>query len=77
MTQNKKPNFEKQMERLQEVVAALEKSDLPLEKSVALYKEGLGLAASCREQLAKARLEVQVYSDGKLGDFEPEEGEEP
>ncbi len=65
-----KHSFEKQMERLQLVVETLEKSDLPLEKSVALYKEGQMLAASCREQLEKARHTVKVQTGAGLAEFE-------
>ena len=67
MTQ--KPKFEKQMERLQRIVDELEKSDLALEKSVLLYKEGQTLAAACRNQLEKARLTVSVREDSGLAPF--------
>ncbi len=70
-SQTKKPSFEKQMERLQAVVAELEKSDLPLEKSVALYKEGQILVAACREQLEKARHSVLLQNESGLEEFAP------
>ena len=41
--------FEKKMARLQEIVAALESGDLPLEKGMALYKEGAACSRYCRE----------------------------
>lgn len=59
----KKPNFETQMERLQQVVAQLEQTDLPLEKSVALYQEGLALVKTCRDQLEKARQAVSLQTE--------------
>ena len=59
----KKPNFETQMERLQQVVAELERADLPLEKSVALYQEGLSLVKACRDQLEKARQAVRLQTE--------------
>ena len=55
MAAKKTPSFEDRLRRLQEVVAALENGELPLEDSVRLYKEGLTLSRSCREQLEKAR----------------------
>ncbi len=55
--------FEKKMARLQEIVAALESGDLPLEKGMALYKEGAGCARYCRQQLDKARHELEVWQD--------------
>ncbi len=56
------PSFEERLRRLQDVVAALENGDLPLEDSVRLYKEGLTLSRSCREQLEKARNEVRLLT---------------
>ena len=55
--------FEKKMARLQEIVAALESGDLPLEKGMALYKEGATCARYCRQQLDKARHELEVWQD--------------
>ena len=39
MAAKKTPSFEDRLRRLQEVVAALENGELPLEDSVRLYKE--------------------------------------
>lgn len=72
----KAADFEQQLARLQEIVDALEGGDLPLEKSVALYKEGLGLARASREQLAKARNEIRLFTEGEVRDFDPEEGDD-
>lgn len=52
----KQPTFEKNLERLQRIVDQLESGELPLEKGVTLYKEGLGLTKACRKELSKARL---------------------
>ena len=67
-----KMTFEARLQRLQEIVAALESGTLPLEDSVNVYKEGLALTKSCREQLEKARNEVRLLSDGEFKAFEPE-----
>ena len=66
---SQKPSFEKQMERLQQIVGALEKSNLALEKSVLLYKEGRALSAACRDQLEKARHDVMVKDNSNLSEF--------
>ena len=58
------PGFEEKLQRLGVIVDALEAGDCPLEQSVALYKEGLALAASCREQLDSARHDVEIYRQG-------------
>ena len=72
-----KMTFEERLRRLQDVVERLESAELPLEESVALYKEGLVLSRACREQLDKARNEVRMLAeDGRLVPFEAEAGEE-
>ncbi|MFI3272764.1 MAG: exodeoxyribonuclease VII small subunit [Pseudomonadota bacterium] len=78
MAVRKKADFEKQMARLQEIVTALEAShngsagataSLSLEKSVALYKEGVQLARDSRAQLDAARHEVRLVTEEGLKSF--------
>lgn len=64
------PTFEDRLRRLQEIVAALENGDLPLEDSVRLYKEGLALSRACREQVEKARNEVRLLTEEGLEPFD-------
>ncbi len=67
-------NFEKQLAKLKAIVEQLESGELPLEKGVTLYKQGVTLAASCRKRLDAARLEIeQINIDGML---EPEANED-
>lgn len=70
MAAKKTLSFEERLRRLQEVVAALENGDLPLEDSVRLYKEGLTLSRSCREQLEKARNEVRILTEQGFEPFD-------
>lgn len=72
MAGKKTEDFESRLERLGKIVEELEKGDLPLERGVALYKEGRALAKSCRDQLEAAKNEVKVVSGGVLSEFEPE-----
>ena len=65
----KTPRFEESMARLQEIVAALEDGDQPLDKGIALYKEGAACARFCREQLEKARHEISVWQEGEAMPF--------
>lgn len=62
-------SFEERLARLQTIVAALESGESPLEESVALYKEGLAHTRACREQLAKARHDIEIYQDGACAPF--------
>lgn len=66
---NKDMAFEDRLRRLQTIVTSLECGENPLEESVTLYKEGLAHAAACREQLAKARNEIEICTDGALAPF--------
>lgn len=50
------------MKRLDSIVSELEKGDIPLEKAVELYGEGMKLSALCRKQLEEAR--IIITEDG-------------
>ena len=69
MAKKQSPGFEEQLERLQAIVAELEGVDLPLEKNVALYKEGRRLAKSCKVLLEQARHEVLLCDRDGVVDF--------
>lgn len=57
-----KLTFEDNMKRLDSIVSELEKGDIPLEKAVELYGEGMKLSALCRKQLEEAR--IIINEDG-------------
>ena len=40
-------SFEESMQRLEVIVQRLERGDVPLEESLALFEEGSGLIAQC------------------------------
>lgn len=50
--------FETGIKRLEEIVALLEKGELPLDEAVKLYGEGIKLSAKCQKELDSARLKV-------------------
>ncbi len=54
----KKINYEKSMERLEEIVTKLEEGSLPLEESIKLYEEGTKLTAGCYEILKNAEQKI-------------------
>lgn len=68
----KEPGFDAKLAELRRIVARLESEDLPLEDGVALFKEGVALAKSCRNQLEAAKNEVMLFSKGLLEPFELE-----
>lgn len=65
-------SFDARLERVQEIAAALEGGELPLERSLALYKEGMALSRLCREQLENARNEIALCAEDGLRPFDPE-----
>ena len=67
----KKLSFEQSMARLVEIVRHLEKGDMPLNDSLALFEEGTALIRSCEKQLDEAEQKVVKLRKGP--DREPEE----
>ena len=67
--------FEECLDRLEKIVLELEKGEVPLEKSLTLFEEGMQLSATCRKQLeeAEGKVEILLKQNGKLQTepFEP------
>lgn len=56
---NEKNNsFEASMQRLEQIVRAMERGDVPLEESLKLFQEGTELVRSCGKLLEDAQLQV-------------------
>ena len=55
-------DFESAMKRLEEIVASLESGDLSLEKSIALYTEGVEIAGTCNKKLTQAEGQIARLS---------------
>ncbi len=67
MTAKAKPkSFEAAMQRLEEIAAALEAGDLPLEKSLEMFEEGVELSKYCAAKLEEAeqRLKRLIKKEG-------------
>ena len=54
----KNATFEENMTRLEQIVRAMERGDVPLEESLELFQEGTALVKSCGELLDKAEQQV-------------------
>lgn len=63
----KKVTFEQQLQRLEEIVASLEKGDVPLADSLALFEEGTKLIGACTRQLDQAEQQVVKLMKGPDG----------
>ncbi len=60
-------SFEQAFEQLEAAVEALQDGQMPLERALNYYEEGMKLAQHCNELLEKAELRVQqlrVTSEG-------------
>ncbi|MBR2460705.1 MAG: exodeoxyribonuclease VII small subunit [Clostridia bacterium] len=53
-------DFESALKRLEEIVDALENGDSPLERSLSLFEEGVGLIRSCNTRLDEAEQKVKI-----------------
>lgn len=81
-------SFEAQLASLERIVRELERGDLPLERSLELFEQGVRLSRECQERLNEAERRIEVLlTDGAgrpviAGEFETEgfvraEEEEP
>jgi len=64
MPEETKPagSFEASLEELESIVTELEKGDLPLEHSLALFEKGMRLSAECKRQLEEAETRVEILT---------------
>jgi len=73
MTTKKKegslPSFEESLRRLEKIVEQLEQGDVPLEDSMRLYEEGIGLSRACAEKLTQAELKLKRLGKDMEGNF--------
>ena len=63
----KNPTFEENMQRLEQIVRAMERGEVPLEESLKLFQEGTELVRTCGKLLDEAQLQVKkiaVAGDG-------------
>jgi len=69
-------SFEEAMAALEAVVSALEKGEVPLEQSIALYDRGAALKAHCAAKLAQAEEKVELIraAEGRAVAVTPVEG---
>ena len=77
----KKKTFEKAMEQLEQVVADLESGDIPLDKALKKFEEGMSLSKYCADRLDETEKKVSLLladSRGHLAahdfseEFEPD-----
>ena len=74
MNTAKKFDLEKALSDLEELVEELESGDLPLEKAMKKFEEGIKLTRGCQAALKEAEQKVEILlksaGDEELEDFE-------
>lgn len=78
-TEKKKvPTFEEAMEKLETIVRQLEENDVPLEKAIDLFQQGMSLSKLCHDKLETVgkKMDQLVDSSGEVRPFSVQQGEE-
>jgi len=71
MANKNEMTFEVAIARLEEIVRALESGSAPLDKSLALFEEGVALVKLCNNRLDNAEQKVKILTtapDGTLAE---------
>tara|TARA_Y100000768_G_scaffold248482_2_gene188585 strand:- start:3292 stop:3495 length:204 start_codon:yes stop_codon:yes gene_type:complete len=58
-------NFEKDLEKLQDILQEIESDDLTLEDSIKKYEEGMKLSKKCQDALDEAKQILKVLDNEK------------
>ncbi len=67
MKNSKPQNFETSLEELERIVRELERGDLPLEKSLELFEQGVKLSRACQERLNEAEPRIKLSPPSSQG----------
>ena len=59
-TEEQSRTFEASLEALERIVQQLEGGDLPLEKSLELFEQGIRLSRECQERLSQAERRIEI-----------------
>ena len=77
MTKSKSQNpqsFEAALAEIENIVAAMEAGQLPLEQSLTAYKRGAELLQYCQARLQEAQQQVKILEAGTLKSFDGDDG---
>lgn len=65
--ESNRQNFESSLEELERIVRELERGDLPLEKSLDLFEQGVKLSRACQERLSEAERRIETLTRDNQG----------
>jgi exodeoxyribonuclease VII small subunit len=77
MPNDKPKTFESSLEQLELIVRELEQGELPLERSLELFEQGVKLSRECQERLSQAERRIEILMRDNQGrpavrPFDPE-----
>ncbi len=64
-----KKTFEQSMEQLEQIVQELESGDLPLEKAIKKFEEGIQLSKLCAKKLDETEKKVSMLLEDEQGNI--------
>ena len=74
---NEELSFEEAMKQLEEIVEKLEEGDVPIEKAINYYQDGMKLSKLCSDKLATVHKQMEqiVNEQGEFAPFTIQEDE--
>ena len=69
MKKTDEPTFEQALQQLELIVQKLEKGELPLEESLALYEDGIRLSRLCHGKLEEAEGKIAMLLKDARGEL--------
>ena len=70
-TPNPPPTFEAGLQELESIVKEMETGELPLERAITLFEQGMKLSEACRKQLEEAETRVEILTR-RAGEIQPQ-----
>jgi exodeoxyribonuclease VII small subunit len=70
---NNEKSFEESLEKLENIVTEMESGNVPLDKALSMYEEGINISQYCLKELDKAELKLKKLTKKLDGSFEIEE----
>ena len=70
-TPDSPPTFEAGLQELEGIVKEMETGELPLERAISLFEQGMKLSEACRKQLEEAETRVEILTR-RAGEVQPQ-----
>jgi len=64
-----KKTFEQAMKQLEQIVQDLESGDMPLEKAIKTFEDGIQLSKFCSEKLDETEKRITILMQGSDGEL--------